>query len=191
MAAAGATPCSATARSNKIVKEWRESVKYLRSIDRGRLMRRCGSLLMIDMAALRQVKEKNAPDQRQQQKKAAAVDCSNKRVTQSFRANRAGNRLERRQKERVLWESLRDQRTITQILAKSLNSTEGDGDLRNLATTGKLQILQQICGNSNGSNGSTDPVKKASLEYVGIVPQLSDRLDDEKEKGQEKRGKRK
>ena len=186
MAAAGATPCSAAARSSRIVKEWRESVKYLRSIDRARLMRRCGSVLTIDMAALRQVKEKNDADQRQQQKKAAAVDCSNKGVTQSSRANRAGNRLERRQKERVLRESLRDQRTIAQILAKSLNPTEGGSDSRNLATTGKLQLLQQICGSSSGSNGSTDPVKKTSPEYVGIVPQLSDRLDDEKEKGQEK-----
>ena len=115
MAAADATPCSAAAKSNRVVKEWRESVKYLRSIDRARLMRRCGSVLKIDMAALRQVKEKNDADQRQQQKKAAAVDCSNRGVTQSSRANRAGNRLERRQKERVLRESLRDQRTIAQI----------------------------------------------------------------------------
>ena len=48
---------------SRIVKEWRESVKYLRSIDRARLMRRCGSVLTIDMAALRQVKEKNNADQ--------------------------------------------------------------------------------------------------------------------------------
>ena len=81
MAAAGATPCSVAARSSRIVKEWRESVKYLRRIDRARLMRRCGSVLMIDMAALRQVKEKSNADQRQQQKRAAAVDCSNKGVT--------------------------------------------------------------------------------------------------------------
>ena len=161
-------------------------MKYLRRIDRARLMRRDGSVLTIDMAALRQVKEKNNADQRQHQKKAAAVDCSNKGVTQSSHANRAGNRLERWQKERVLRESLRDQRTIAQMLAKSLNPTEGGSDSRNLATAGKLQLLQQICGSSSGSNGSTDPVKKTSPEYVGIVPQLLDRLDDNEEKGQEK-----
>ena len=158
-------------------------MKYLRSIDRARLMRRCGSVLTIDMAALRQVKEKNNADQRQQQKKAAAVDCSNKGVTQSSCANRAGNRLERRQKERVLRERLRDHRTIAQILVKSLNPTEGGSHSRNLATTGKLQLLQQICGSSSGSNGNRDPVKKTSPEYVGIVPQLSDRIDDEEGKG--------
>ena len=95
VAAASATPSSAAARSSRIVKEWRESVKYLRSIDRARLMRRCGSVLTINMADLRQVKEKSNADQRQQQKKAAAIDCSNKGVTQSSCANRAGNRLER------------------------------------------------------------------------------------------------
>ena len=141
MADVNATPCSAAARSSRIVKEWRESVKYLRRIDRARLMRRCGSVLTIDLAALRQVKEKNNVDQWQQQKKEAAVDCSNKGVTQSSRASRAGNRLERRRKERCTRERLRDQRTVTQMLVKSLNPTEGGSDLRNLETTGKLQIL--------------------------------------------------
>ena len=130
------------------------------------------------------MKEKSNADQRQQQKKAAAVDCSNKGVTQSSRTNRAGNRLERRQKERCIRESLRDQKTIAQILAKSLNSTEGGSDSRNLATNGKLELLQQICGTSSGSNGSKNPVMKTSPEYVGIVPQLPDRVTDN-DKGQE------
>ena len=186
MATAGATPCSATMRSSRIVNEWRESVKYLHSIDRARLMRRCGSVLTIDMAALRQVKEKSNADQRQQQKGAATIDCSNKGVTQSSHPNRAGNRLERRQKERNIRESLRDQGTIAQILAKSLNPVEGGSESRNLATTGKLQILQQIFGNSSGSNVSTDPVKKTSPEYVGIIPQLSDRIDGDEDEGKEK-----
>ena len=34
-------------------------MKYLPRIDRARIMRRCGSVLTIDMAALRQIKEKN------------------------------------------------------------------------------------------------------------------------------------
>ena len=97
--------------------------------------------------------------------------------------------MERRQRERITRESLRDQRTIAQILAKSLNPTEGGSESRNLATIGKLQILQQICGNSNGSNGSTNPVKKTSPEYVGIIPQLSDRIGGGEDEGQEKRAK--
>ena len=94
--------------------------------------------------------------------------------------------MERQQKERFTWESLRDQRTIAQILAKSLNPTEGVSNSRNLATTRKLQILQQICGNSSGTNGSTDSVKKTSPDYGGIVPQWLDRLDNEDEEGQGK-----
>ena len=83
--------------------------------------------------------------------------------------------MERRQKERCTRESLRDQRTIAQILVKSLNPTEGGSDSRNLKTTGKLQLLQQICGTSSGSNGNINPVKKTSPDYVGIVPQWPDR----------------
>ena len=94
--------------------------------------------------------------------------------------------MERRQKERCTRESSRDQRTTAQTLAKSLNPIESDSDSRNLATTGKLQSLSQICGNSSGSNGDINPVKKTNPDYVGIVPQLPDRIDDEKEKGQEK-----
>ena len=63
------------------MKEWRESVKYLPRLDRVGIMRRCGSVLTVDMAALRQVKEKLLADQRQQQKKKVVVDCSNNEVT--------------------------------------------------------------------------------------------------------------
>ena len=93
--------------------------------------------------------------------------------------------MERRQKERFTWESLRDQRTIAQTLANSLNPTEGGSDSRNLAFTRKLQLLQQICGMSGDCNGNSDPVIKTSPKYVGIVPQLLDRIDGDK-KGQEK-----
>ena len=141
------------------------------------------------MTALRQVKERDIADQRQQQKKAAVVDCSTKGVTHSSHTNRAGNRLERRQKERFTWESLRDQRTIAQTLENSLNATEGGSDSRNLALTGKLQLLQQICGMPSDCNGNLDPVMNTSLEYVGIVPQLPDRVDDYDKKGQENKEK--
>ena len=87
MASGNATACSASAGLNKIMKEWREFVKYLPRLDRAGIMRRCGSVLTVDMAALRQVKEKLLADQRQQQKKKVAVDCSNNEVTQSSRPN--------------------------------------------------------------------------------------------------------
>ena len=92
-------------------------MKYLPRLDRAGIMRRCGSVLTVDMAALGQVKEKSLADQRQQQKKKVAVDCISNEVTQSSRPHRAGNRLERRQRERCKRESLRDQGTIAETLA--------------------------------------------------------------------------
>ena len=171
MAFENVTACSTSSGLNKIMKEWRESVKYLPRIDRAGIMRRCGSVLTIDMAALRQVKEKLLADQRQQQKQKVAVDCSNNGVTQSSRPNRAGNRWERRQRERCKRESLRDQRTIAQTLARSLNPNEDGSDSRNLAIIGKLQSLQQIFDKSNDRAGISNPLIKSSPGFVGIIPQ--------------------
>ena len=182
MAFENATACSTSSGLNKTTKEWRESVKYLPRIDRAGIMRRCGSVLTIDMAALRQVKEKLLADQRQQQKQKFAVDCSNNGVTQSSRTNRAGNRLERRQRERCKRESLRDQRTIAQTLARSLNPNEDGSDSRNLAIIGKLQSLQQIFDKSNGGAGNINLMTEISPEFVGIIPQQPNRLDEDVEK---------
>ena len=144
-------------------------MKYLPRIDKVRIMRRCAFVLTIDMAALGQMKEKNTADQRQ--KKKTVVDYSNSGVTQSSHTNRARNRLEKRQRERCKRESLRDQRTITQTLARSLNPNEDGSDLRNLAIIGKLQSLQQIFDRSNDRNVNSNPMTKISPQYVGIVPQ--------------------
>ena len=119
MAFGNATACSASAGLNKLMKEWREAVKYLPRVDRAGLMRRCGSVLTVNMVALRQVKERRLADQRQQQKKKAAVDCSNCGVTQSSRPNRAGNRLERRQRERGI-RSLDHQYGLLSVFCNSL-----------------------------------------------------------------------
>ena len=174
MASRNATACSTSTGLNRIMKESRESVKYLPRIDRAGIMRRCGSVLTIDMAALRKVKEKRIADQRQQQRKKAAIDCSNDGVTQSSRSNRVGNRLERRRRERNKRESLRDQRTVVQTLVRSLNSVEDGNSPRNLTTIGKLQSLQQIFTKSNDEKGNTNLTAKVSPEYVGIIPQQPD-----------------
>ena len=59
MAAVGATYCSAGVGSYKEKKNWREDVKYLHSrVDRARILRREGSVITCDLAALRQAKEK-------------------------------------------------------------------------------------------------------------------------------------
>ena len=44
MASGNATACSTSAGLNKLMKEWREAIKYLPRVDRAGLMRRCGSV---------------------------------------------------------------------------------------------------------------------------------------------------
>ena len=64
MAAVGATSDSATIGAQKKRKNWRESMKYLHSrIDRARFWRREGSVLVVNMAALRQEMETKAGQQ--------------------------------------------------------------------------------------------------------------------------------
>ena len=87
---------------------WRNAVNSISKRVRAGYLRRNGPIIEINMAALRQEKETRIADQRQKQKKTAAVDCSNKGVTQSSRTNQAGNCLERRQRERFTRERLRD-----------------------------------------------------------------------------------
>ena len=76
MAAAGATRVSAGICPYKENKNKRESVKYLFSrIDRARYWRREGSVLIVDLEALRQEREK-ADTGQWQQKGSAVRYCS-------------------------------------------------------------------------------------------------------------------
>ena len=45
-------------RSQKNIKSWREAVKYLPSVDRARILRKSGSVLTLNMVALRKEMEK-------------------------------------------------------------------------------------------------------------------------------------
>ena len=64
MAATSAISCSTNAKSYKNIKNWRKAVKYLPSIDRGGILRRMGSVLMLDKVALRHAMEKEYAGQR-------------------------------------------------------------------------------------------------------------------------------
>ena len=67
MAAASDTCDSAGVRPLKEKKKWRESMKYLHNrTDRARFWRREGSVIIVDMVALRQAKEENDAGQRRQ-----------------------------------------------------------------------------------------------------------------------------
>ena len=58
VAAVGAMNCSTSIGSQKMIKKWREAVKYLHRVDRARVLRRDGSVLTCNWEALRQEMEK-------------------------------------------------------------------------------------------------------------------------------------
>ena len=137
-----------------------------------------GSVLTLDKVALKRVMEKEYTGQRQ--RKGTSIECSNSGVAHSSRSSCGENCLKRRDKERRKWESLRDQRTVSQVLVRSLNLTVDGSDLRTLGTTGKLQILQQVAV-SSVEGGKKNPTKGSPI-YVGITPHPSSRLEDTEEK---------
>ena len=60
VAAASATACPVGVRSQKNIKCWRKVVKYLPSIDRARFLRKSGSILTLNMVALRKEMEERS-----------------------------------------------------------------------------------------------------------------------------------
>ena len=78
---------------------------------------------------------------------------------------------------------MRDQRTISQVLERLLNSTVDGRNLRILEMTRKLQILQPIAA-PIVEEGKIKPAKDSHV-YVGSTPYPSRRLgmnEDEKKK---------
>ena len=92
----GATCCSASTRSLKEIKNWRETVKYLHRVDRARILRREGSILTCSLVALRQEVEKMNAGQ-QQRPKVAVGYCSCGAAYPS-RVQRGGDREARRRR---------------------------------------------------------------------------------------------
>lgn len=76
-----ATTRSTAVGSQKIIKNWRECCKSLSKVDRARMLRKVGSVLVIDNEALMCAKDAV--------NKNAVVDCGNNGgFAQSSRANR-------------------------------------------------------------------------------------------------------
>ena len=185
MASAGATACLSDTESHKNIKNWREAVKYLPRIDRAGALRRSGSVLILEKVALRRAMEKEYAGQ--QQRKKVAVECSNSGVAHSSRSSRGENRLERREKERRKRESLRDQRTVSQVLARSLNSTVGGSESEDPGDDWEAaDFAANSCSRYN-AEGSINPADGSPV-YVGITPHPSHRLGmEETEKKKEQK----
>lgn len=72
-----------------------------------------------------------------------------------------------------------------QILAKSLNSTEGGSDSRILVTIGRLQEWPRSKGTPNAVQEKSVPVNEDQPQFVGITP-LHSRIEETMEKKQKR-----
>ena len=166
MTVASATACPVGIRSLKNIKNWRENVKYLPSVDTARFLRKSSSVLMLNIVTLRKEMEERNAGQRRRSK--IAVRCCSCGAAYHSRRQRGGNCESRRQCQRQKRELLRDQRTVSQILARFLSPNQGGTDPRNLETTGRLQILQHVRTPSEES-GRSNPARKGDPLYAGII----------------------
>ena len=112
MATAGATCDSAGIGPLKEKTKWRESVKYLHGrTDRARFWRREGSVIIIDMVALRKVKEEDDAGQWRQQ--GVVVGYCSCGAAYPSRVQYCGNRNARRKCQRANRERLRDDQIVS------------------------------------------------------------------------------
>ena len=151
-------------------------MNYLHCVDKARFFGINGSVLTLNMKDLRKEMDKKKTGQRQQQ--MLAVECSNCGVAHSSRLQRGGNHESRRQRQRLKWELLRDERTVLQVLAKSLSSDQGSSNPKILETTGKLWISQQV-GVPSEEKGKLNPAGQGSPLYVEVTPHDPSRIDEE------------
>ena len=123
MAAVGATLCSAHIGPQKENKKTSvgEICKYLiaNRLERTRFWRRVGGVLVFDSEALEQEEKKRNAGQRQQQ--GVAVGCCRCGSTHPSRVKRGGDRIARRDRQRVNRDRSRDDRELSRILARTLS----------------------------------------------------------------------
>ena len=99
MVSDGTTTCSARVRSPKEKKNWREIAEYLRSrVDKTRILRREGLVIICDLEALKQ--EEGKSDAGQWQRHKFAVGYCSCGAPYPPRVLRGGNRSARRQRQK-------------------------------------------------------------------------------------------
>ena len=143
MATDGATLCSARIGPQKEKKNLREIYEHLSKnrIDRTRILRRVGDVLVIDAEALEHVKEEGAGQRSQKGSMIGYYSCG---AAYPPWVKRGGGRNARRIKQRANRGRSRDNRTISCALARALNPLQGGRAPRNTEMPSKLQLLQQF-----------------------------------------------
>ena len=142
MVAAKTTSCSIGVGPYKNIKNVRECCQYLtsRKIDRTRIWRKVGNVLVVDKEAL----EQSVKDAGQQSQKRSVIGYCSCGATYPSRVKRGGDRQARRNHQRANRECSRDMHTVSGALARALNPLQGGSVPRNTETSSKLQLLQQF-----------------------------------------------
>ena len=197
MVADGTTSCSAGVRSVKEKKNLGEICKYLNDhrIDRTRILRKVGNVLVCDLVALKQVEGEQRAGQRQQ--KGTAVGYCSCGAAYPPRDNRGGDRRARRKRQRVNRGSFRDNRTVSRVLAQTLSPLQGGSVSRIPETPSKLQILQQFAvagsGNGNSIRSETDQAIYVGItsptNRLAITEKVQKKKEDDGQKDKEENGK--
>ena len=168
MVATNTTPCSTDVSPYKNIKNVRECCQYLtsRKIDRTRIWRQVGNVLVVDKVAL----ERSVKDAGQQSQKRSVIGYCSCGATYPSRVKRGGDRQTRRIRQRANRECSRDVHTVFGALARALNPLQGGSVPRNTETFSKLQLLQQfsVTGSEDGNQFDQVRVMQSTL---GFQPQ--------------------
>ena len=192
MVSDGTTSCSAGVRSLKEKKNLGEICKYLSTnrIDRTRILRRVGDVLVVDMEALELEMEKRAGQQSQKGSVIGYCSCG---AAYPPRVKRGGDRIARRQKQRANRGRSRDNRTISCALARALNPLQGGSAPRNTEMPSKLHLLQQFAVAGSEEGNQIRSCKDHAI-YVGIsnptsrLAENGETVGDKKEEKANKKG---
>ena len=181
----GTTACFAIVRSLKEKKNLREICEYLSTnkIDRTRILRRVGNVLVVDIQTLEQGMETRAGQRSQKGSVIGYCSCG---AAYPPRVKCGGDREARRQKQRANRGRSRDNRTISSALARVLNPLQGGSASRTTEIPSKLQLLQQFAV-ARSEEGKQIWSKKDHAIYVGIS-NPTNRLAEDGEKNENKNG---
>ena len=182
MVANGTTSCSTGMGPQKNIKNVRECCKYLtsRNIDRTRIWRKVGNVLVVDRVAL----EQGAKEVGQQSQKRSVIGYCSCGAAYPSRVKRGGDRQARRGRQRANRECSRDLHTVSSVLARALNPLKGGSAPRITETLSKMQTLQQFAVTESEAGSSIRPSEGHAV-YVGISTPTN-RVDVMDEKSGEK-----
>ena len=121
---------------------WRGRLSTLLDKERAGFLRKIGSVLVLDLAALRQGKDLKVF--KKEQKYGMAIPKSGNAVQGTASTNRiySRDRHHRRRQERTVQLRCRDRRIVARAVEAQVNPIEDGTELRNTVT---LQILRHWC----------------------------------------------